>query len=214
MVNWRFNGVYDLRTLKYLREIKVSHFIFDLRPTSFNFIQEYRLTEILTQIPMGTVYLLFNGEKSFVIERIVNECRKSFSGPIVLEFDGAFNQEAVEELNIPFNQHISDWPTTNIGPEHRLCQGHVFDFKFLHELFQAQQLTGFVSSYYSKFSKQSLTLNQDLSIDWDSDIFPSLFDYFDFNSMTVPINSKVEVCYRNVDLNRVSNQLRLISQNL
>jgi hypothetical protein len=213
-LNWRFSGIYDVRTLKHLRENKVGQFIFDLRPKSFNFIQEYRLTEILENLPMGTVYLLFNNEKDFVIERIVNECRKVFSGPLYLEFDGAFNQSIVEASGLPFYQHIIDSKLDSSGLYHGQCAGHVFDYKHLHEVFNNHKLTGFIKDYYSKFSNQSLALKQDLSLDWDSDIFPSLFDYFDFDSLTLPINSKVELCYRNVDLNRVSNQLKLLSQNL
>ena len=213
-VTWRFSGIYDVRTLKHLRDNKVSHFIFDLRPTSFNFIQEYRLTEILESLPMGTVYLLFNNEKDFVIERIFKECRKVFSGPIVLEFDGVFNASAVDSLGVPFYQHLIEASLDTPGLCHRQCSGHVFDFQLLHEIFNSQHLITFVKDYYSKFSQQSLGLKQDLRVDWDSDLFPSLFDYFDFDSMTLTINSKVELCYRNVDLNRVSNQLRLLSQNL
>lgn len=213
-VSWRFSGIYDLRTLKHLRDIKVNHFVFDLRPKSFSFIQEHLLIDVLKELPFGTVYLLFNNEKDFVIERLVSECRKVFGGPIFLEFDGAFNQQAVEHLNVGFFQHINDHQLDEPGLNHRLCQGHVFDFKLLNEIFEDQKMTSFVNGYYSLFAQQSLSLKQVLSIDWDSNLFSSLFDYFDFDCLTLPINNKVEVCYRNVDLNKVSSQLSLLNRNL
>jgi hypothetical protein len=52
-----------------------------------------------------------------------------------------------------------------------------------------------------------------LRIDWNSNVFPSLFDYFDFDLMSFPINSKIEICYRNVDLKKLTSEMAHVEKN-
>ena len=49
-----------------------------------------------------------------------------------------------------------------------------------------------------------------LRVDWDDNIIPSLLDYFDFEFISLSLNSKVEICYRNIDLNRMEKGLKYL----
>ena len=62
----RVTGLYDQRTIQLLKENKIYSLGFDLRPKSLNFIQSYRLIELLKEVQLGEVYLHFENEKDFI----------------------------------------------------------------------------------------------------------------------------------------------------
>ena len=53
-----------------------------------------------------------------------------------------------------------------------------------------------------------------LAIDWDSDIFPSLLDMMNFNGLSMPLNSKIEVAYRQLDGVKFTNSFNDVKYNL
>lgn len=206
----RLSGIYDLRTLNFLIENRVRHFVFDFRPTSMNFIQEYKALELLDQLQTGVLYLLFSNEKTFMIERIAKSCRDHFGGEIILEIEGQIEKDFFD-LNLPFLYRLQDKEQLTIYREALLngnCRGHVLSYDMLKDLHENGGFLSWVKEYYGLLGSRSLDIKQDLLLDWDSDIFPSLFEYLDFDTITLPINTKVEVCYRNVDLNKVSTNIK------
>jgi hypothetical protein len=205
----RISGIYDYRTIQHLNEHKINHFSFDLRPRSLNFIQEYRLLEILEKTQLGTVYLQFQNEKPYIVERIYNNCLKAFSGNVYVEYSGHIDNELVVGSKIPFLAHVENKELGKLYIND-LCQGHVFSYEFLKDLQVRGEFLNWVTSYYQIFNAKSFNLLQILNLDWDSDVFPTLFEYFDFDLLSLPINNKIEVCYRNVDLNKVSTHLKTI----
>ena len=52
-----------------------------------------------------------------------------------------------------------------------------------------------------------------LKSDWDHNLLTTLFDLFEFDLLSFPINSKIEVCYRNVDLKKLSSEMTILSKN-
>jgi hypothetical protein len=52
-----------------------------------------------------------------------------------------------------------------------------------------------------------------LKVDWHNNLLTSLLDLFEFNLLSFPINSKIEVCYRNVDLKKLSFEMNLLKKN-
>lgn len=212
----RLSGIYDLRTLNFLIENGIHQFIFDFRPTSMSFLQEYKVVELLKNISFGKVFLLFRNEKSFMIERIYTSCRNSFGGEIILEIEGSVD-EGFTDLGIPFYYRIEEEDQLTNSLQVILdpnCRGHVLSYEMLKNLNDRNSFLSWIQRYYKEIGGRSLELKQDLFLDWDSDIFPTLFEYFDFDSLTLPVNSKIEVCYRNVDLNKVSNNLKHLNLSL
>lgn len=206
----RFSGIYDLRTLNFLSENNIRHYIFDFRPTSLNFLQEYKAVEFLNTLQTGQVFLLFRSEKSFMIERIYKSCRDVFGGEIFIEIEGTVD-EAFTDLSLPFYYRFlnrEELVTSRNIFTNSHCRGHVYNYEMLKDLHENNNFLSWIKEYYQVIGTNSLSLKQDILLDWDSDIFPSLFEYLDFDSMTLPINHKIEVCYRNVDLNKVSNNIK------
>lgn len=205
----RISGIYDYRTIQFLQELKINHFSFDLRPRSLNFIQEYRLIEILEKMQLGNIYLRFENEQSYIIERIYNNCLKAFGGRVLLELSGNIDIGFIKENKFPFLFVVNE-KDLELIPVDELCVGHTFSYEFLQMMHLRGEFVAWVSAYYRKFNASSLNNIQILDIDWDSDIFPSLYEYFDFDLRNLPINGKIEVCYRNVDLNKISTNLKTI----
>jgi hypothetical protein len=75
-------------------------------------------------------------------------------------------------------------------------------------------LNNFIANFYTHFKKHFTEDKQIvLRIDWNDNVFPSLFDYFDIDLMSFSINDKIEVCYRNVDLKKLTAEMEHIEKN-
>jgi hypothetical protein len=93
-------------------------------------------------------------------------------------------------------------------------QGFIFNFNFFQELYQSNLLHNFAINFYTRYH----TLIDDhrlmlLKIDWQNDLLASLFEYFEFNLISFPINSQIEICYRNVDLKKLSSEMEIFKKN-
>ncbi len=204
----RLAGVYDLRTIKKLQESKVNHFAFDFRPRSLNFIQEHLCLKILKSSSFDYIYLQFENEKPYVVDRIYNLVRSNFEGKIFVEIFGqGFN---FEDLTYPFiyNLNTSEIPVSVLENKH--LKGYSIQADFLNDLKQRGGFEKWLSSFYRLNTRAANDLVHILCRDWDDDIFPSLFDLLDIELVSLTINPKVELCFRNVDLNKLSKQLQFI----
>ena len=95
------------------------------------------------------------------------------------------------------------------------CRGFIFDIKFFEYLFINNLLQTFASNFYTTYAQNILEEHfLILQSDWDSDRLNSIFEFFEFDLLSFPINSKIEVCYRNVDLHKLTKEMKLISKNL
>jgi len=204
----RMAGVYDLRTIKMLQEKKVNHFAFDFRPTSLNFIQEHLCLKILKSCSFDHVFLQFDNEKDFVIKRIYELVRASFGGKITLEFFKV--PPEIDSLNLPFVYHLDCLEI----PEAILRSSRLVGFslcsKFLNNLKESGNFESWLNYFYTANSGASHKNIHILSRDWDDDLFPSLFDLFDFDLVSLSINNKVESCFRNVDLHKLDKHLSFV----
>lgn len=205
----RVSGVYDLRTIKRLQEKKVSHFAFDFRPRSLNFIQEHLCLDILKSSSLGSLYLQFENEKSYVIDRVFSNIRSSFEGNVALEL---FNcDDSTEEVKHPFIVNIDSENLPGWIFKSPYLKGYSIDSQFLCRLKDSGRFDPWLRSFYSLNSGNSNNLLHILCRDWDDDIFPSLYELLDFDLVSLPINPKVESCFRNVDLKKLTSQLQFIS---
>ena len=68
-------GIYDQRTFNSLKEVGISSFSFDFRPTSFNFYQQYRFLDLIDKCfdSSHQYFLHFAGEADFVIQKMVDD---------------------------------------------------------------------------------------------------------------------------------------------
>ena len=215
---FRVEGIYDKRTLQSLKDLKLKDLSFDFRPRSFNFLQKKLLEELLEDVSQDdTVYLHFENEADFVIKNILESATKKCEKKnIILEFSGNQTAEYYESFNHDFlwnydpsSEHLDDILKS------KLLKGLIIPLSIINEEHRKGNIINFSKELHSKIfnllSKDSGMLI--LSMDWDSNLFSSLVQYFDFDLISIPINNKIEVCYRNVDLSKMQDQVSFL-QNL
>jgi hypothetical protein len=82
--------------------------------------------------------------------------------------------------------------------------GFIFSYDFLYMTYRNSQLTNFYSNFLSHFKTNELDKKIFiLKLDWNESVNKNCLDIFDFEIISLPLNSEVEVCYRNIDLNKL-----------
>lgn len=206
----RITGLYDQRTIQLLKEQKIYSIGFDLRPRSLNFIQTHRLLELLKDVDLGSVYLHFENEKEFIIEDILKRVKDVYGGKLVLEFTDHQSKDFYDQFKLPymlsFDGHRGDLKGS--------CGEYFCGFSFDYDYFEGIHMRGYfeswVTEYYRTISFLGRQIQHHLIRQWDSDIFPSLNELLDFDYVSLPICSEVEVCFRNVDLKLFEKQVDYI----
>ena len=213
----RIEGIYDKRTLNHLKGFGVKDFCFDFSPKSFNFIQEYVFLEqiIILLDPTDRVFLHFSRSNDPMVLKLINDLKKSGQSlkNVFFEFDEWSTEFSPKDFSYNYLLNFSkdSDPSKLLGPNFR---GFIFNFNFFEELYRSNLLNNFTTNFYTRYHSalddQGLML---LRIDWHSDLLASLFDLFEFNLLSFPINSKIEVCYRNVDLKKLSSEMEILQKN-
>lgn len=213
----RVEGIYDKRTLKHLKLQGLKDFCFDFSPLSFNFIQEYVFLEQILALldPSDRIFLHFKRSNDPMVGKLINDLEKTGRSlnNVFFEFDEWSTETAPDNFNYNYllNFTKDSDPSKLIGTNFK---GFVFNFAFFEELHRSNLLnnfaTNFYTRYHSKISDSSLML---LKIDWHDNLLASLFELFEFNLLSFPINSKIEVCYRNVDLSKLSKEMEVLQKN-
>lgn len=213
----RIEGIYDQRTLKHLKVLGLKDFCFDFSPKSFNFIQEYVFLEQILNLfdPSDKVFLHFSRSNDPMVVKLVDDLvglGLSLNN-VYFEFDewSADFTPAHFPYNYLLNFSKGVDPVKLMGKNFK---GFIFNFDFFEELHRGHLLNNFASNFYTRYhsllGEQSLML---LKIDWHHNLLASLFELFEFNLLSFPINSKIEVCYRNVDLKKLSTEMEVLQKN-
>lgn len=213
----RIDGIYDQRTLKHLKLCGIKSFCFDFSPKSFNFIQEHVfLEQIIPQLSdTDRIFVHFNRSNDPMINKLTDDVLKTgFNlSNLYFEFDEWATDMVPAHFKYNYLLHFSSDQDTAKGIGKNFC-GFTFDFSFFEDLFQKNLMHQFSSNFYTRFGTK---INEShfliLKMRWKSNIIASLFDFFEFNLLTMPINSDIEICYRNVDLKKLSAELVLFKGN-
>lgn len=217
----RIDGVYDLRTLETLKEQEIKDFTFDFRPLSFNFLQQYKFMEFVESLSQthslsqSQLFCHFSNESKDVVEKIKNDYLEQYPRDnFQLEFSDIQDVEYYKSFETDFIWHYQNIANARDIVKISSLRGLVLDYQFLAELHEQNLLDAFYNNFYQLIRHKITTpgFKIILQADWDSDFFPSLFDFFDFHLLSLPINSKIEVCYRNVDLNKVGQNIHFYKQ--
>jgi hypothetical protein len=213
----RIEGIYDKRTFQYLKAQGLSSFCFDFSPKSFNFIQEYVFIEQIINLlgPSDKVFLHFARSNDPMVTKLIADLAKTglSLNNVYFEFDewssefGPIDFSYNYLLNFSKDSDSSKLIGTNF-------KGFVFNFDFFVGLHRSNLLNNFASNFYTRYQEklgdQSLML---LKLDWHSNLLATLFDLFEFDLLSFPINSKIEICYRNVDLKKLSSEMEVLQKN-
>ena len=213
--NFKIEGIYDQRTLKLLKAKGLRNFGFDFSPKSFNFIQEHVfLNELIPLLdPLDRIHLHFIRSNDPMIVKVIADLQKVGIQKENIYIDT--DEWDKEALNLSVNYYLNYYPELDLN----FCNspqfsGLIFHFSFFEELHHRGVLKNFIMNFYTHF-KNYLTEDKQiiLRVDWNDNVFPSLFDYLDFDLMSFSINSKIEICYRNVDLKKLTTEMDLIEKN-
>jgi len=213
----RIEGIYDKRTLKHLKDQGLKDFCFDFSPRSFNFIQEYVFLEQILSLLDSTdrVFLHFTRSNDPMVEKLIGDLKKSGHSlnNLFFEFDEWSEEVSPQDfaLNYLLNFSRDTDPSKLMGKNFK---GFSFNFEFFEELHRSNLLNNFAGNFYTRYSSKidSETLML-LRVDWHHNLLASLFDLFEFNLLSFPINSKIEVCYRNVDLKKLNSEMEVLQKN-
>lgn len=216
----RIEGLYDLRTLRTLKDSGIFDYGFDFRPTSFNFLQQYRFMDLMAQLDdsKSRYYLHFCNEADFVIAKFVEDLKKhysentdygTFKDKVALEFSDYCTASFYDSFETPYYWNFHQERPLKDYLKSKHIKGLIFDFKWLHEKHEKGEFDSFFAHFLQVAAPfiRERKLEFILKIDWDSHLFDSLFDYVDFKLLSLPVNEKIEVCYRNVDLNKASKNI-------
>lgn len=214
---FRIEGIYDKRTLKHLKLQGLKDFCFDFSPKSFNFVQEYVFFEQLLDLidPADRIFLRFSRSNDPMVGKLIDDLKKAGRSLSNVYFEFDEWSKDVGPLDFSCNYLLNfakgEDPSKSMGSNFR---GFIFRFEFFHELYQSNLLNNFASNFYTRYHNRLDSENlMMLKMDWDSNLMVSLFELFEFNLLSIPINSKIEVCYRNVDLRKLSNEMEFLQKN-
>ncbi len=213
----RVHGIYDLNTLTVLKKRDYFLFGFDFRPRSFNFLPQHNFLTLLenSYSPIHKYFLHYENEPDFVTMKMVNDLRAFFAkkgepmDSIILEFSDVRPLEFYQNFKLPFIWHFSeDSKLARDILNDPLCVGAVIDLTNEKKLVNAEIQTR-INNLYRIWSKSKNVKEMQLILlfDWKTQLNQCDFVTNEHLTISHPINSQVEICYRNVDLVRLNNNL-------
>ena len=220
----RIDGVYDLKTIRFLEEIGIDEYGLDFRPKSFNFIPEHQFLEIMesTYSHHKRYFLLFSAEKEFVVKKIVEDLQMTLlkanipwpTANIFLDLSDMKDPKFCLQLGVPFfiritpdTKNLTDFLTP-------MAKGIIIDFEHLKMVEKNGGPRGGIDSFIQgihedwqkrigRHARPELALN----LDWFQEGILNHWDSrFDFKIL--PINNKVEYSYRRVNYQKMKIELK------
>ncbi len=207
------SGIYDKRTLEHSLSLGITKFSFDFRPMSVNFIQQYVFEDLLKVLSSDlnpsrfTVYLRFQFEKDFMIENILSSIRGlgiDYILQLKADEDVGYYQKLDSKISFCYDQDLSLKHVKSSG----YLDSLTLNYGFLDDIASDNRLDGFVSNLSAR---GAYSMPHIIDLDWDSQVSKVVLDYFNCELFVLSINGDVEVCYRNVDLNKLDTRLKFLS---
>lgn len=208
----RLEGVYDIETARFMRTLSIDSYLFDFRPKSFNFLQGYKFLELMKEhySPFDSYYLRFSSEKDFVVFKLLDDLKKCLqeSGESLdnfyLEFSGNESREYYDQFEIPFFWHYDQQYDASSVLKAKNLRGLVLPFDLLESMHGSAGFVQLVAEIHGLLRNAPFAEGAVggrgliLSLRWDANVFPSLYDYFHFDTISLPINYIIEKGYRKV----------------
>lgn len=210
----RIHGIYDLRTLAPIKETKVHHWVFDLRPKSLNYIPAYKLEEILQKEGMyaDSVTLHFSFEKDFIIRKVIDDLLKAYpqiEGRLFLEFSDNESVQFYESFGLPFFWHYQSLKHTSEILASSKLKGLIFESDFLDGILGSEVERNFLMNLFSLNPRLvSHPIDFILNVNERTSFSRTFFEFLDFTMITLVLGPEMEVCYRNIDLNLLSQKIK------
>ena len=211
----KLDGIYDVKTIRQLLELGVKRFSFDMRPQSLNFVQHYRVLDIVSEIGIGGEKVFcfhFGNEFPMLVEKFIADLNERLSttstqwdqGHLQLEFSGRDDFDKMDQFCVPYRWHFYKGFNWSEASSAKNLTGLILPFYFLEDCLEEGSLHSLCMNLHTTFAHCRFHLSHD----WGSNVFPTLSELFDFDDVALPIDPNVEVCFRNVDQVKLSQGLR------
>lgn len=203
-------GLYDLRTAKKLKDFGLQVYVFDQRAKSTQFIQTHILIEILKSelLLNSKIVLKFDTDRSYMIDHVINKIiSETTISKEQLEVWFYAQNEWIETAHLSFKVYYN----RDISPQKALSSnrftGFIFragDFDTPNSQMDQQKILLIMQLLKGRSYSHALSLSP-----YDS--FPhALVDYLTIETFLLEVNSDVELCYRNLDFDKISKCLNML----
>ncbi len=205
----RLEGIYSPETIDHIEQREILDLGFDFRPKSFNFLQHYKFLEILEEkfSSRNQYWLHFENEHPDIIKKLLVDAKEVLSkkgiaeDPILLEFSDNQSLEYYDSFNQRFSWNYVDLESLEKVIQSKNLEVLIIPFTEIEHLHNTGRFQEFVSMFHKKTFKamHDNKIKLALKTDWDSDLFPSLFEYINFDFCSIPVNGKIESSFRSID---------------
>lgn len=211
----RVSGIYDQQTIQFLKGLGIQKFTFDMRPISFNFVQSFKVIDMINQTyQYGDEYAFkFDLDKDFVISNIIERIETgalNSTNNLAIEFCSSRTMKECDLYERPFIWHY-DKHNSDDYLQNSLLKTVVFKQEVIQQLELSQKLYPFMDNF---FKRCPTNINVEVEMDWTSPILSTLIDFFPINGLNYAINQRVEKSFRHVDLQLVGQHIELTLSNL
>jgi hypothetical protein len=212
---FKINGVYDLQTLHQIKDFGVDCVTFDMRPTSMNFIQLYKIKDMLLECGsmFDKFFLHFANEKDFMIENALTELSElDIDDKIFIEFDDLRSATFYEQFNRnyiwTYNKHVD--------LEKLFQSTHFQVLKLDEQTIASLEVSGELFSVLKNIFelKSKIGFEVEISCSWRTSIPMSIFDFFEFDIISLSINEMVENSYRNINMEILEKNFLLLKKQI
>lgn len=214
----KISGIYDPRTIEFLLKEQIELFSFDFLPLSSNFLPGHSFEGILKKYFSRdqTYFLYFGKEPNFVIQKTLDDIaatvgyKLSDLSNIFIQFTDEVSIDYAESFSFPYFLNVKSAIDFNLLQNSHNLRGLSFSYNDLMSLGDHNQIFKKLEEIFNWAHERNIKV--EVRVDWGTSFSSSILDFFEFDFFNFSISPKVEVCYRNVNLNVIGKEVKLIKE--
>jgi len=203
-MSFYLKGITNSQTIIQTLSLGLTGYSFDLRPKSFNFVQAKKIKEMLKVDSNSQYTLIFENEKDFMVNELYKQITQDEMASVLIEFTGVTGLNDLDSIGKNFVWHYHHDEKFMMIERVEHLKRIVFNHKDLEFFQEKGELFGFLN-LFQDLKKQGIEF--EILLDWDTALIESMFDYFDFDAISLEINNKVEISYQIPDIPLITNHL-------
>lgn len=217
----RVDGIYDLKTLKTARSLGLNLFQFDFRPKSFNFLQQHVFLDMLSKgvLSSETFFLHYSNEKDFVVFKMLEDLKNlsssgKISDQIFLEFSDELESFYYDQFDVPFFWNFSLGTSIEEVLKTYQLRGIIWELPLMEDINHRYGLETFLSHFLDQYGEniRRMKLQMVLRVGRSLKLLPLLFQLLPFDFISLPIDSSLELSYRNVNLEHFKKEVHFFDE--
>jgi hypothetical protein len=217
----RVDGIYDLKTLETARSLGLNLFQFDFRPKSFNFLQQHIFLDMLSKgiLPSETFFLHYSNEKDFVILKMLEDLKGVISSgkssdQVFLEFSDERESSYYDQFDVPFYWSFNLGKSIEEVLKTYNLRGIIWDLSLMEDIHQRYGLENFLPHFLDQYGEniRRMKLQMVLRVGRSLKLLPLLFQLLPFDFISLPIDSSLELSYRNVNFEHFKKEVHFLDE--